>query len=246
MRGWFTEARLSTKDAVAILAGAVLVVSLLGNTKTQQATAASPLGNTAGTRPGLAPITNAADKADARALITRLTTKGRGPGTGYERTKYGANWADTAAGVPYAHNGCRTRDDLLARDGTDLTYRPGSHCELIALRLTDPYTGRTINWHKDKADEIQVDHIVPLAYAWHMGANHWPMTKRIDFANDPLELLPVDGAANEQKDASGPASWLPPQHTIRCAYVTRFAQVALKYDLPVTKADKATMLAQCR
>ena len=237
---------MSTKEAVAILAGGVLVVSLLSNTKTTQATAASPLANSAGTRPGLAPLTTTADKTDARAMITRLRIKTRGPGTGYERTKYGDNWADTADTVPYAHNGCRTRDDLLARDGTNLTYKPGSHCDIIALRLTDPYTGRTIDWHISKADEIQVDHVVPLAYAWHMGATHWSKTKRIDFANDPLELLPVDGAANEQKDAQGPANWLPPQKSIRCAYVTRFAQVALKYDLPVTKADKDTMLKQCR
>ena len=79
-----------------------------------------------------------------------------------------------------------------------------------------------------------------------MGTPRWSMAKRVDFANDPLNLLPVDGAANEQKDGSGPAGWLPPHRRIRCAYVTRFAQVAGKYDLPVTREDKNTMLAQCR
>jgi 5-methylcytosine-specific restriction endonuclease McrA len=237
---------LSTKDTIALLAGGVLVVSLFASTKTAPATAASPLGNISGTLPGLAPVDTDADKAKARALITRLRTKGRGPKTGYERIKYGDNWADTATGVPYARNGCRTRDDLLARDGRDVKYRQGSHCEVVALNLTDPYTGRTIAWRKAHADEIQVDHVVPLAYAWRMGAPRWPMSKRVDFANDPLNLLPVDGDANEQKDASGPASWLPPQRHIRCAYVTRFAQVALKYDLPVTREDKSMMIAQCR
>lgn len=72
------------------------------------------------------------------------------------------------------------------------------------------------------------------------------MTKRLDFANDPLNLLPVLGRANEQKDAAGPSGWLPPQRRIRCAYVTRFAQVAKKYALPVTRADRKAMLAQCR
>lgn len=63
--------------------------------------------------------------------------------------------------------------------------------------------------------------------------------------NDPLNLLPVDGPANSSKGDSGPASWLPPDRKIRCAYAVRFAQVALKYELPVTAPDKRTMLAQC-
>ncbi|MBN6056881.1 HNH endonuclease [Nonomuraea sp. RK-328] len=245
---------MSTKDTVALIAGGVLVISLFGTAKGTQATgngtsaakAASPLANTGGTRPGLAPVTSDAERAAARRLISRLRVKGRGPATGYARTRYGGNWADTAPGVPYAGNGCRTRDDLLARDGQDVRYRKGSRCVVVAMRLADPYTGKAIAWRKSDADEVQVDHVVPLAYAWRMAAARWPMSKRLNFANDPLNLLPVDGAANEQKDAAGPASWLPPRRRVRCAYVTRFAQVAVKYDVPVTRADKRTMLAQCR
>ncbi|MDA0646566.1 MULTISPECIES: HNH endonuclease family protein [Nonomuraea] len=238
---------MSLKDAVAIFAGAVIVVALANSTDTTApATAASPLGNTSGTLPGLAPITSRQDKDRARAIIARLKVKGRGPSTGYHRGRYGENWADTATGVPYARNGCRTRDDLLARDGRNVRYREGSTCEVIAMDLDDPYTGQRIGWSKRDAGAVQVDHVVPLAYAWRMGASRWAGGKRVDFANDPLNLLPVKGAANEQKDASGPASWLPPQRRVRCAYVTRFAQVAVKYAVPVTRADKKAMLAQCR
>ncbi|WP_431923193.1 HNH endonuclease family protein [Nonomuraea jabiensis] len=237
---------MSTKDAIALLAGAIIVGSFVGGAKTSPATAASPLGNASGTRPGLAPVVSDADRGRARDLIKRVRVKGLGPNAGYERTRYGDNWADTASGVPYARNGCRTRDDLLARDGRNVKYRSGSSCEVVSMELSDPYTGRTIHWHKDNPDEVQVDHVVPLNYAWRMGAPRWRMSKRLDFANDPLNLLPVAGYANEQKDASGPAGWLPPQRRVRCAYVTRFAQVALKYDVPVTPADKRMMLAQCR
>lgn len=243
---------METRDVIALLAGAVVLAGLAGNAGgTGNATAgrktvASPLANAGGTLPGLAAITSAEDKSAARALIRDLRVKGRGAATGYARTRFGGNWADTATGVPYARNGCRTRDDLLSRDGQDVRYRKGSGCEVVSLRLTDPYTGRIIRWRKSDGGAIQVDHVVPLAYAWRMGAARWPMRKRVDFAQDPLNLLPVDGAANEQKDASGPASWLPPQRRVRCAYVTRFTQVALKYDVPVTRADKQVMLAQCR
>ncbi|MCF6472255.1 HNH endonuclease [Nonomuraea sp. MG754425] len=241
-----TEARLSTKDTIAVLAGAIVVVSFISSARTQPATAASPLGNVSGTLPSLAPLVSNADKAQARRLIKRLRVQRLGPNTGYDRTRYGANWADDATGVPYARNGCRTRDDLLARDGRNVRLRAGSGCEVVSMELTDPYTGRHIRWRKDNAAEVQVDHVVPLNYGWRMGAPRWTMSKRLDFANDPLNLLPVDGRANEQKDAAGPANWLPPRRDIRCAYVTRWAQVALKYDVPVTSADRATMLAQCR
>ncbi|MEV4222618.1 MULTISPECIES: HNH endonuclease family protein [unclassified Nonomuraea] len=238
---------MSTKDAVAILAGAILVAAAVnGAGSAPPATATSPLGNVSGTRPGLAPITSAEDRAAARRVIERVRVAARGSSSGYRRTRYGGNWADTASGVPYARNGCRTRDDLLARDGHNIRYRAGSDCEVVAMDLVDPYTGQRIDWSKRDADEVQVDHVVPLAYGWRMGARRWPMGKRVAFAQDPLNLLPVKGSANEAKDASGPASWLPPRRQVRCAYVTRFAQVAVKYDLPVTRADKAAMLRQCR
>lgn len=117
---------------------------------------------------------------------------------------------------------------------------------VVAFRLTDPYTGRTIVWRRSDADRVQVDHVVPLAYEWRMGARTWPMAKRLRIANDPLNLLPVSREVNVAKGGAGPASWLPPSHRVRCAYAARFAQVALKYGLPVTASDKRVMLRQCR
>lgn len=238
---------MSTRDTIALLAGAVLIASLFGSQgHPPPAKAAQPLANPDGTRPGLAPITATLDKAAATDLISALRVRAMGPKTGYRRSRYGANWADTARGIPYARNGCRTRDDLLARDGQGLTYRHGSHCVVTALRLHDPYSGKRITWSKRHADRIQVDHVVPLSYGWRMGAARWTKAERVRFANDPLNLIPVDGDTNEAKGGSGPASWLPPQRRIRCAYAVRFAQVALKYALPVTRADKRAMLSQCR
>jgi hypothetical protein len=207
--------------------------------------AVSPLDNPTGTKSGLAPIVSGGTKSEARKVIDRLRTAGRGPKTGYQRDMFGHAWMDTADGVPLARNGCDTRNDLLARDGLNLHYRAGSHCVVISMTLDDPYTGRAIAWRKQKATEVQIDHVVPLSYAWQMGAARWDVSKRQQIANDPLNLLPVDGPANSGKGDSGPASWLPPNKQIRCAYSVRFSQVALKYALPVTAADKQMMLVQC-
>ncbi|WP_309239150.1 HNH endonuclease family protein [Streptomyces lunaelactis] len=242
----------------AVVAGALLTGcegGLPGDAKASDAAAAptapgsgggtSPLANPEGTKPGLAAITSEQDRAAARRLIEKVSTKGRGPRTGYARDRFGYAWMDSADGVPLARNGCDTRNDLIRRDGLNLRFRAGSDCVVIAMTLHDPYTGTTIEWRKENASEVQVDHVVPLSYSWQMGSSRWPLNKRKQFANDVLNLIPVEGRANSAKRDSGPASWLPPNKRIRCSYAVRISQVAVKYALPVTAADKRTMLTQC-
>ncbi|MFD6798346.1 HNH endonuclease family protein [Streptomyces cyaneofuscatus] len=216
-----------------------------GGAQSTEGFGASPLDNPDGTKPGLAPLTGDADRAAARKIIEKVATKGRGPKTGYERSKFGSAWKDGIDGIPLARNGCDTRNDLLARDGKDIEHRSGSNCVVVSLKLKDPYTGKSIDWRKQRATEVQIDHVMPLSYNWQMGAARWNETKRQQIANDPLNLLPVDGPANSAKRDSGPAAWLPPYKPVRCSYAVRFAQVSLKYDLPVTAPDKQAMLAQC-
>ncbi|WP_239137482.1 HNH endonuclease family protein [Sphaerisporangium rufum] len=208
-------------------------------------TGVSPLDNPKGTERGLGAVRSDKDRAAAVKLIGKVATKGRGAKTGYDRDEFGYAWADNTDDVPMARNGCDTRNDVLARDGEDLKYRSGSKCVLVSMTLHDPYTGKTIEWSKSDAAEVQIDHVMPLSYDWQMGASRWTKSERMRIANDPLNLLPVDGSANSSKGDSGPATWLPPARGIRCAYAVRFAQVALKYDLPVTAPDKEAMLAQC-
>ncbi|MFI1888103.1 HNH endonuclease family protein [Streptomyces jumonjinensis] len=209
------------------------------------ASGSSPLANPDGTRPGLAPLISREDRAAARRLIGEVAVKGRGPRTGYDRDRFGYAWLDSADGVPLARNGCDTRNDLLARDGEELAYRSGSDCVVVSMTLDDPYTGTVVDWEKSKAAAVQIDHVVPLSYSWQMGAARWTEEKRRRLANDPLNLLPVDGRTNSSKGDSGPASWLPPNKRIRCSYAVRIAQVAIEYRMPVTPADKKAMLTQC-
>ncbi|MEV5411266.1 HNH endonuclease family protein [Thermopolyspora sp. NPDC052614] len=235
-------------EVAVVVAAALLIVSqaVPEGEPAARAERAAPLENADGTRPGLAPVSGARKRAAAVRLIKRVRVGAMGAKAGYRRERYGENWADTAKGVPYAGNGCRTRDDLLARDGEEIRYRRGSACVVVAMMLRDPYTGWRIEWRKREHDRVQVDHVVPLSYGWRMGASRWSRAKRLRIANDPLNLMPVYGPVNEEKGGAGPATWLPPDRKIRCAYVVRFAQVALKYDLPVTRADKIAMLGQCR
>lgn len=177
----------------------------------------------------------------------QLTTKGRGPKTGYSRDQFGTAWSD-ATTAPLSHNGCDTRNDILARDLSNKTFKAKTHdCVVLTGTLAkDPYTGRKIDWKRGpNSAAIQIDHIIPLSYAWQMGASRWPADKRARFANDPMNLLAADGPANMGKGDSGPASWLPANKSYRCEYVTKFAAVAVAYELPVTTADRDVIRAQC-
>jgi hypothetical protein len=179
----------------------------------------------------------------ARALLATLQVKGRAPKTGYDRDQFGPAWADAD------RNGCDTRNDVLARDLTGETFRAGTHrCVVLTGRLADPYTGRTIAFRKARASAVQIDHVVPLADAWQTGAFGWPADRRLAFANDPLNLLAVDGPTNQAKGDGDAATWLPPARSYRCRYVARQIAVKAKYRLWATPAESAALarvLAGC-
>ncbi|HET7119865.1 MAG TPA: HNH endonuclease family protein [Solirubrobacterales bacterium] len=184
--------------------------------------------------------------AKARHFIRQVRTAVKGTSTGYSREEFGSAWTDTAVNIPWAGNGCDTRDDILRRDLTELRLRPDTgDCVVEAGRLRNPYLGTTILFSKSDASAVPIDHVFPLSLAWQMGARGWSDERRVQLANDPLNLLAADRSSNSSKGDSGPAEWLPPSRGIRCAYSVRFAQVARKYELPVTGIDKRTMLRQC-
>jgi hypothetical protein len=158
---------------------------------------------------------------------------------GYKRDQFGQSWTDDHAGRG-GHNGCDTRNDVLAAQLTAVQYRARSRCVVIAGTLpVDPYTGQRIEFRKAAATKVQIDHLYPLARAWDMGAAHWPLQRRVDFANDQAaNLLAVDRPANASKNDAGPGEWLQINRGYRCTYVLRYLQVARRYALPITAADR--------
>ncbi|MTD15390.1 DUF1524 domain-containing protein [Nakamurella sp. YIM 132087] len=185
----------------------------------------------------------------AITALGALPVKGRAPSTGYERELFGDAWTDDVE-VDGGHNGCDTRNDILRRDLDPMVLKPGTQgCVAASGTLADPYTGTVIDFVRgpDSA-EVQIDHVVALADAWQKGAQQLDPARRIDFANDPLNLLAVQGAANQSKGAGDAATWLPAQRGFRCEYVARQIAVKGRYDLWVTAAERdamATILGDC-
>ncbi len=205
--------------AVLLLVAGALGIGLLadsgsGSTSPARAIASAPSGT-------------------ALAALREVAVRGRAPKTGYSRAQFGQAWADVD------RNGCDTRDDILRRDLTAIQVRASTHgCVVVAGVLADPYTGRRIEFSKAAAAKVQIDHVVALSDAWQTGAQGWPAATRLAFANDPLELLAVDGQANEDKGDGDAATWLPPHKSFRCAYVSRQVAVKLRYRLWVTAAER--------
>jgi hypothetical protein len=197
----------------------------------------------AGVVMGQAPLE--ASTKTAEAVLETLAVKGRAPKTGYERSQFGPAWSDVD------RNGCDTRNDILYRDLTSITYKPGTRdCVVLSGVLVDPYSGEKIAFERGAKTsmDVQIDHVVALSNAWQTGAFKLSYEKRLAFANDPMNLLAVKGRLNSQKGDGDAATWLPPQKSIRCAYVAQQIVVKEKYGLWVTPPEKAAMqslLAKC-
>lgn len=168
-------------------------------------------------------------KGAAIELLKSLPIKGRAPKTGYERTQFGDGWVLV--------NGCDTRNIILNRDMRQTTV--GDGCKVLTGTLDDPYTGKTIAFVRgaDTSDDVQIDHVVALSNAWQTGAQQLTREIREQLANDPLELLAVDGDANQNKSDGDAATWLPPNKAFRCQYVARQVAVKAKYSLWVTQPE---------
>ena len=61
-------------------------------------------------------------------------------------------------------------------------------------------------------------------------------------ANDPVNLLAVNGSANQQKSDADAANWMPSTKDYRCTYVSKQIDVKAKYRLWVKQAEKDAMI----
>jgi len=179
-----------------------------------------------------APVAQApASSSKASEALDSLEVKGRAPKTGYSRDQFGSGWASV--------KGCDTRNIILYRDLINTVL--DEECNVLSGTLQDVYTGKTIEFSKSDGAAIQIDHVVALSDSWQKGAQFLSREMRVQLANDPLELIAVDGPANQQKGDGDAATWLPSNKGFRCQYIARQIAVKRKYTLWVTEAEKKAM-----
>jgi hypothetical protein len=141
-------------------------------------------------------------------------------GTGYSRDRFGSGWADVDGDCQNSR-----AEALIEQSTTQVRFADERRCRVVTGRWISPFTGKVIQ----NASDIDIDHVVPLKWAWDHGASKWPKDKRERFANDPINLWSVELSLNRQKGAKGPEGWLPPAG--KCGYVSRFVRIVKVYGL---------------
>ena len=132
-------------------------------------------------------------------MLATLAVKGRGPKTGYSREQFGAAWADVD------RNGCDTRDDILNRDlGGEGVAAGHARVRRGRRRAARPVHRPAARVRQGPREAVQIDHVVALSDAWQKGAAQWDAARRLAFANDPLNLLAVDGPTNLRRATATP------------------------------------------
>lgn len=153
-------------------------------------------------------------------------------GKEYEREFFGHSWTDEDKDC------MNTRHEILAAHAIAGSAKPkqDNSCQIDLGQWKSPFTDEIIT----SASAIDIDHIAPLKFAWTYGAEKWSEEKRVQFANDPDNLLAVEASLNRSKGAQDITEWLPPKN--QCNYINQFLAISNKYGL-VFPAEKQAAFA---
>jgi Protein of unknown function (DUF1524) len=180
------------------------------------------------------PDSGSVRSVSALSDLRQLVVAPEDTGAGYRRSAFGQRWADTDG------NGCDTRNDVLARDLTQVRKR--GRCTVVSGILVDPYTGQMVAFSKAHADHVQIDHVVSLAEAWRSGAERWTDQRRQAFANDLDELLSTAAVVNDEKSDEDPGQRQPPTAAGRCRYARTVVTVKVTYGLTADQREREALI----
>lgn len=126
---------------------------------------------------------------------------------------------------------CNSRIQTLQRDGENVVVEK---CKVVSGNWADPYSDLTFT----NSSDIDIDHIVPLAYANRHGGSSWDKAKKEAFANDPINLLASSAKENRKKSDDGPGDYMPPKKSFHCSYSNSWINITGKYGLTISAKDK--------
>ncbi len=131
---------------------------------------------------------------------------------------------------------------LILSSKTDVSFTRSDNCTVATGRWVGAYSEKSFS----NASEIDLDHLVPLAYAHKHGGASWTRSEKQLFANDIENLFLIDDGINQSKSSRGIDEWLPQNEKTRCGYIKQFLYVLEKYSLTMPDAKKVQqLLSQC-
>lgn len=113
-------------------------------------------------------------------------------------------------------------------------------CTVRSGKWKDFFSGKQIV----KANDIDIDHVVPLKEAFDSGGDKWSADKKKKFANDPENLVITHLSINRSKGSRDISKW--PKRAIKstCKYFRRYLEIKNKYGLKIKtlEANRAKKL----
>ncbi|MFI5495851.1 HNH endonuclease family protein [Actinoplanes sp. NPDC051859] len=222
--------RATVVVAAAFAAAAVVTVPAFADEKPTPVVAFGGGGTTVPpTTADIPPVPAVPSKAEAQEQLNALTVGAEGSGEGYEREKF-PHWENQ-------EGSCNTRETVLQRDGDGVVV--DNSCQATSGTWHSPYDGET--W--TDAQDVDIDHLVPLAEAWRSGAADWTTERREQFANDLThpQLWAVTDDLNQAKGDQDPAEWQPPLEGFKCDYVKMWITVKHTWELTAQEAEKTAL-----
>lgn len=158
-------------------------------------------------------------------------------------------WAETLDGrIPEStFKRCDVRQAAVVRDAKNA--KVNSKCVVTSGSWTDPYGWKGQFVTVTDSSKFDLDHVVPLKDAWLKGASNWDKKKRVQLANDEMNVVFPSASANRSKGSKSIDKYTPARNSAAfCDYVTRYTAVKGKYGISVTTSEKKaidTYMAEC-
>ena len=147
----------------------------------------------------------------------------------YSRDKFGEGWN--------TYRGCITvREHVLIQNSKEMIVMDSKNCNIKKGKWYSIWE----NKYYDEPEKLDIDHTVPLKWAYIHGASEWTDRQRNDYANNytsDKHLVPLSVYSNRSKGSKGPDKWLPPYN--KCLYIRTFIIIVDDYKLKLS--DKETI-----
>ncbi len=157
----------------------------------------------------------------------------------YDRTQYDY-------GVDADGDGFDTRAEMLIKHSINRVSFAQNSKRVKIGNWFDPYTGV----HFKNANDVDIDHLVPL-YEVHISGGHkWSDDQKRAFANDlgPQSPLRITHRWTNRvpKSADDPSHYTPSYVPGRCAYLKDWIMIKRKWDLSMDEAEANAIRKQYR